>query len=932
MKLHRSKPARGASLALFSVLAACGGRGGTTSAPAGSGSSPQDRPLTQSKDGQAGLELQLSSGKEGPPAFDRARLAPARPLSEAETAAVLQRLKPIAAQPDDQQSFALRARSQPPPRTGETIKSSFPPPASSLLPPPPATGGALRVLRYMPEGAVPLAPQLSVTFSQPMVAVTSQTDAAAATPVALSPQPRGRWRWIGTRTIVFDPEVRFPQATTYAVEVPAGTASASGDKLAQPVKFTFETPAPTMVSHVPAGSPQRLDVPVFVVFDQRIDPQAVLSHVSVKAAGKPRMVRLIDAAEIARDAQLAAMVDSARRAEQDGRWLAFRPTEDLPPDTVIDLEIGAGTPSAEGPNTTRQPQTFQFQTYPPLKIERSECGWRGECRPGMPFAIAFNNAIDTERFDDSLVTVAPAIPGLKVVAAGASLSLIGLTAARTQYRVVVSRSVTDEFGQTLGSDAALTWSVGDASPTFFGADGLVVLDPSAKQPTLDFFSTNFEQLKVELYAVTPADYDAYLLAMRDQWNHDRRPTLPGRKVFDQRVATGGGRNQLAETHVDLRPALAGGLGHAIAVVEPYPWNTKDSPPPRQISWVQSTRLGIDAHVDNDSLVAHAIRLDTGKGAAGVALELRPYGIAGTTDDRGMATLALGAAALKGAHVLVARLGDDVAFVAEGAYWSESGNWYRHPRGKELAWYVVDDRKLYKPGEEVSLKGWLRTIDQARNGDVDGLAGAVTSQPGRWLRHQVHRAEDAEPRLRPDLVRGAGQPARWLHPRHPDRGVPPARVRGLGAGRPGAVRRGRRRRRHGQREVLRRRSARRRAGALDGHRRVDQLHPAQPRRLRVRRVAAVVGRTRGRRPRRRRRVRATQATEDVEPRQQDRRDRRPHTAHGLPLGPPAAADGGDRERPGRRRQPPRPVSGGDRDRRRARRSTSTCSASTSTASP
>ena len=453
----------------------------------------------------------------------------------------------------------------------------------------------------------------------------------------------------------------------------------------------------------------------------------MLSHVSVKAAGKPRMVRLIDAAEIARDAQLAAMVDSARRAEQDGRWLAFRPTEDLPPDTVIDLEIGAGTPSAEGPNTTRQPQTFQFQTYPPLKIERSECGWRGECRPGMPFAIAFNNAIDTERFDDSLVTVAPAIPGLKVVAAGASLSLIGLTAARTQYRVVVSRSVTDEFGQTLGSDAALTWSVGDASPTFFGADGLVVLDPSAKQPTLDFFSTNFEQLKVELYAVTPADYDAYLLAMRDQWNHDRRPTLPGRKVFDQRVATGGGRNQLAETHVDLRPALAGGLGHAIAVVEPYPWNTKDSPPPRQISWVQSTRLGIDAHVDGDSLVAYATHLDTGKSAAGVALEIRPYGITGTTDDRGMATLPLGAAVQKGAHYLVARQGSDIAFVAEQAgYWSEAGSWYRQPRGKQLAWYVVDDRRLYKPGEEVSLKGWLRTIDQARSGDVGGLAGAVTS--------------------------------------------------------------------------------------------------------------------------------------------------------------------------------------------------------------
>ena len=41
---------------------------------------------------------------------------------------------------------------------------------------------------------VPLAPELSVTFSQPMVAVTSQSDAAATTPVKLTPTPKGKWR------------------------------------------------------------------------------------------------------------------------------------------------------------------------------------------------------------------------------------------------------------------------------------------------------------------------------------------------------------------------------------------------------------------------------------------------------------------------------------------------------------------------------------------------------------------------------------------------------------------------------------------------------------------------------------------------------------------------------------------------------------------
>ena len=49
--------------------------------------------------------------------------------------------------------------------------------------------------------------------------------------------------------ILFDPEVRFPQATTYKVEIPAGTKSQNGGVLKEAVKFTFETPAAKMISH-----------------------------------------------------------------------------------------------------------------------------------------------------------------------------------------------------------------------------------------------------------------------------------------------------------------------------------------------------------------------------------------------------------------------------------------------------------------------------------------------------------------------------------------------------------------------------------------------------------------------------------------------------------------------------------------------------------
>ena len=75
------------------------------------------------------------------------------------------------------------------------------------------------------------------------------------------------------------------------------------------------------------------------------------------------------------------------------------------------------------------------------------------------------------------------------------------------------------------------------------------------------------------------------------------------------------------------------------MVEPYPWKEKYDPP-RLISWVQSTKLAVDAYVDADQLIAFVTELGTGKPASGVALELRPHGIKANTNEQGMVKRAL----------------------------------------------------------------------------------------------------------------------------------------------------------------------------------------------------------------------------------------------------------------------------------------------------
>ena len=72
-------------------------------------------------------------------------------------------------------------------------------------------------------------------------------------------------------------------ATSYSVEVPEGTTSQSGRKLATAVRWTFRTPPPKVLTFAPEDV--TVDTtPVFIAtFDQRVNPAAVLKATALSA-------------------------------------------------------------------------------------------------------------------------------------------------------------------------------------------------------------------------------------------------------------------------------------------------------------------------------------------------------------------------------------------------------------------------------------------------------------------------------------------------------------------------------------------------------------------------------------------------------------------------------------------------------------------------
>ena len=667
--------------------------------------------------GDAGLTIVLSEGAEQPAAAEPLPLAEVTPLSPDEIQAIVDRMPPLPQEEGDVQEFRLPAQTLPPPRTGATVQETFPA-AETGAEPPVVDSGPLAVLRYAPEGPIPLAPFLNVTFSQPMVPLAT-LDALAAedVPVKLTPAIPGLWRWIGTTTLTFEYQSeeadRFPMATEYVAEVPAGTTSATGGVLAEAVRWTFTTPAPVLRYTHPGFGPQSRTPLLFASFNQRIQPAAVLETASVTAGGQAFPVRLATPEEVAADASVR------RLAEMSGesRWLAFRTLDELPPDTTVVVNFGPGTPSAEGPLTTAEVQSFSFTTYGALRITDHRCGYGGECPPYSTLSIVFSNPLDPDLFSEELITVEPEIPGLIVENYGNTIGVRGSLAGRTAYQVTVSGELRDIFGQTLGQDQTVTFQIGSGPRVLTGPQkSFVTLDPTSTTPVFTIYSMNYGQLRVRAYAVSPADWQAYQAYQQEYWRTTTPPDPPGVLKLSETIRIDGEPDQLVETSIDLSAALAGETGHLIVVVDLPPnllldWLGRDRPVVH--AWVQVTQIGLDAFSDQSHLIAWATRLADGAPLAGVEMQLEGAGAA-TAGEDGIATFDLPTSP---SPTLVASLGDDVAMLPYADYyWSDIG-WQAQPITDELRWYVFDDRAMYRPGEEVHVKGWIRRIGGGPTGDV-----------------------------------------------------------------------------------------------------------------------------------------------------------------------------------------------------------------------
>jgi uncharacterized protein YfaS (alpha-2-macroglobulin family) len=604
----------------------------------------------------------------------------------------------------------LVLRDGPPVPEPGTVERPFPPrERAAREAPPPADPEPLRVLSAAPTGEDQLIGAVRVTFSQPMVPVAALSSLRARdVPIRIHPQPEGRFRWLGTSTLAFEPTStnhRMPGATEYTVRVPAGTRSALGGVLAEDYVFRFATMPPRVVETMPYGYEHHVELrPIIGVrFDQRIDASAIAPR--VRLVGGPSQIALVPI----EPAELPALRARHTRLQgwEDDRFVLFRVEQALAKGTSYAITVPDGVRGAEGPRPMPEASITRFTTYPPLRYAGTHCG-RDDCEPSGGIRVSFSSAITQDQDLAELITVEPDPGRLDRHVYDQNIYIQGDYEAQTTYRVRVRAGLRDIHGQTLREDAEGEIHTGDRDPHLeLGAEQLATIELGSPH----FFPVDVVNHAAIIARVAPVPRERLtdaIHAVQSGWGPWARPDPDpfqriGARAATQRMRTSSPRNTEDRVGIPLGiPDDAAGY----AMVE-LQLPAQGSPGYRTYALAQVTDLGLVATIDAFALTARVTSLSTGQPIEGARIRV---GCAGAQPEGAATTGANGVARMRGEYgdqcTVVASKDDDESFVRVFANGYLLNN---------VAATIFTDRNPYRPGDTVHA----RVVTRERTRRADG---------------------------------------------------------------------------------------------------------------------------------------------------------------------------------------------------------------------
>ncbi|CAF4854577.1 unnamed protein product, partial [Rotaria sp. Silwood1] len=508
-------------------------------------------------------------------------------------------------------------------------------------------------------------------------------------------------------------------------------------KLDDEFVFQFSTTAPKVLQFLPHGIVSTLKPKCFLLFNQKIDRNEILKHLRVGHSDGHTIQN--EDLEPVNETTAKSEFESFMNANEENyeKYIAFTFKHDLLKATQYTIQVSVACPSAEGPLKTTSEWSASFHTYEPLKIidcfPNIKNTWQPSAAPGHSWTLTFNNSLDHSTINKSLFKFEPEVNGLGIEHTqhnDRQITFYNNSKSNTVYTLSIqSASLKDIHGQTFEhdhSDKLIQFHVHD-SPSLVGnisgATGMITMDPGVlDEPFYPFMVYNYSEVTLRIHRVKPEHYHPNLPCFNShsytyegqEWYNK----LPGEELLNEVVQTNCERDEPKEIRVPLRAYLTknSGVGQLIILIEPTKKALSECQDNnwqyRQIIsvWLQCTRLAVDVFVSSgtsNTLTAWVTELMTGApiNQATVSISNKKK----ATNQQGLCIIEKYTTENderkevenRENRTLVVEKDDDLCMSVNIDTYASDLNAH--------VWHVFNDRGLYKPKEDLHIKGYVRLL-------------------------------------------------------------------------------------------------------------------------------------------------------------------------------------------------------------------------------
>jgi len=587
----------------------------------------------------------------------------------------------------------------------------------------------VKILSATPQGPTENIGETSaiiVNFNQPMVPLQKLPEGEGTGPLLIKPKISGKYRWMGTRTLVFLPEKgRLPFGTKFTLTVPMGVSSISGEILKEDFTWSLETPRPKLIYYWPKDKAKWISLNEVIVlqFNQKIAIEEARNFLELSGRGPegrktflPFHLRYLTDGEI----------KEQNYGAQEGEILLLTPEGKLKPGYFYEVNILEGLRGVEGSLGMSKNYKFGFFTYGLFRfvgLKKSHLA-----SPSESIVLNFSNPVSYRE----IATKISFQPQVEIpeyfYRSDYSTSRIYLylnLKPDTLYTVNLSPELKDKFGNSLDEKKEFTFTTGPYSPRVFISTGWAVLEAYGNlMYPVTFMNINKVNLRAKSLKVD--EVIPLLLKKGIFWSSKEIEGLKNFLNISKEWGIKGPRNQEIVDSIKIKDIL-GQKKYGTVFVELFIPEVEEYQRYKR-TLIQVTEMGITAKFSSENNLIWVTELKTAAPVEGALVEIRDdfnkISWKGRTDSRGLASTpgwkALGIKAEKEGGkprqwVFVTR-GEDTAFInsdqGTGIFPYQFGISYDwSPLPQKFSGYLFTERGLYRPGEEVHLKGIVREKEE-----------------------------------------------------------------------------------------------------------------------------------------------------------------------------------------------------------------------------